>query len=78
MGQLGLLSRQNLLSVLESSQTDKDKFGEGLRLEIFLGDGSEKARGRQWVGARALKQSQQMWAGALEWERESSQWALGS
>lgn len=53
MGQLGLLSRQNLLSILESSQTEKDKFGEGLRLEIFLGDGSERARGRQWVGAGA-------------------------
>lgn len=48
------------------THTDKDRFREGLRLEIFLGDDSEKVRGRQEIRATAYEQSQQRWGGALE------------
>ena len=40
-----------LVSILESSSTDKDKFREGLYLETFVDNGSKKGKGRQGVGA---------------------------
>lgn len=42
-----------LLSILESPHPVKGRFREGLCLEIFLGDGSEKVKGRQEVRAEA-------------------------